>query len=102
MGRNEVEVRFIESDDSDDDFLEEDAVSPHTSKPKASLLATKTEKNEIQMLKAELKAKLEEVRVQMADLKKNKKAIPTTPFNVWCTRCKKEGHFLTTARLTGD
>jgi uncharacterized protein (DUF39 family) len=47
------------------------------------------------MMKEELESMrqaMEDVKVQMADLKKNKKPVPVSRTNVWCTRCKKEGH----------
>ena len=47
-------------------------------------------------LKSELQPltkKLEDVTVQLADVKKVKKPVPHSRTNVWCTRCKKEGHF---------
>ena len=49
----------------------------------------------IKMVKEELETMrqaMEDVKVQMADLKKNKKPVHVTRTNVWCTRCKKEGH----------
>jgi hypothetical protein len=36
---------------------------------------------------------MEDVKIQMTSNKKNIKPIPVTRSNIWCTRCKKEGHY---------
>lgn len=79
-------VRFEESDDSDD-YIDEKEFQPSQSKQQAQL--TKIVKDEMQTLKSAI----DEVKVQMADIKKSRRATTASRTNIWCTRCKKEGHF---------
>ena len=87
--RPRKKVTFVEDEDSDDDAVEEEKVSrPSSSKTQQNQI-TKVVKDEMQTIKAAL----EDVKIQMADLKKGRRVVPTSRTNVWCTRCKKEGHF---------
>ena len=87
--RQKKKVTFADDEDSDDDVMEDER-HPHPSSGKSqqSQLA-KVVKYEMQTIRATL----DEVKVQMAEIKKTRKPTSSNRTNVWCTRCKKEGHF---------
>src|SRR5450759_4514732 len=87
--RPKKKVTFDLDDDSDDYIVEDEKPSHPISSRSQQNQLTKVVKDEMQTIKAAL----EEVKVQMADIKKSRRPIPTNQTNVWCTRCKKEGHF---------
>ena len=87
--KQKKKVTFQEDDDSDDYGLEDERPSHSTSGKSQHAQLTKVVKDEMQTLKAAI----DEVRVQMADIKKSRRPTPTNRTNIWCTRCKKEGHF---------
>jgi hypothetical protein len=87
--KQKKKVTFEEEDDSDDYGMEEEKPPPSTSNRNQQALFTKVVKEEMQTLKDAI----DNVRVQMADVKKSRRPTPTNHTNVWCTRCKKEGHF---------
>ncbi|CAM6125094.1 unnamed protein product [Calypogeia fissa] len=89
--KQKKKVRFEESDDSDDYLVEDQEGKPnhHRAKESQQSQLTKIVKDEMQTLRAAI----EEVKVQMADIKKARKPVPMARTNIWCTRCKKEGHF---------
>ena len=81
-------VTFVDEDDSDELIpLSED--KPTLASKTQSALLTRVVKDEMKTLKDAI----EDVKVQMADIKKTRKPLPSNRTNVWCTRCKKEGHF---------
>ena len=85
--KKKKKITFIASEEGNDegDVQEDKLKQPKETKPTQI----------IKMVKEELETMrqaMEDVKVQMADLKKNKKPILVTRTNVWCTRCKKEGH----------
>src|SRR5450759_2647181 len=87
--RPKKKVTFKLDDNSDDYTVEDEKPShPNSSRSQQSQL-TKVVKDDMQTIKAAL----EEVKVQTADIKKSRRPIPTNRTNVWCTRCKKEGRF---------
>jgi Retrotransposon gag protein/Zinc knuckle len=86
--KKKKKVRFEESEDSDD-FVEERESQPVVSKSPVRSQLTKIVKDEMQTLRSAI----EEVKVQMADIKKSRRAAPPSRTNIWCARCKKEGHY---------
>ncbi|CAM6093919.1 unnamed protein product [Calypogeia fissa] len=79
----------IEEDDDSDDYVVEESLKSFQPANKVTQQLTKIVKDEM----SSIKQALDEVKVQMADIKKARKPPPTSRTNVWCTRCKKEGHF---------
>ena len=87
--KHKKKVTFEDEDDSDD-YTVEEVKTPHPGSLRGQQSQlTKVVKDEFQVLKAAL----DEVKVQMAEIKKGRKPAPMSRTNVWCTRCKKEGHF---------
>jgi hypothetical protein len=82
MMKKKKKVSFELSDESSDD-LNGSGGKQGQSKETAIV------KSEMQSLKEAL----EDVKIQLAASKKNRKPIPVSRSNIWCTQCKKEGHY---------
>ena len=78
-------VTFADDEESDDYVEAEERPAAASSSKSQQAMLVKVVKDEMQTLRTAL----DEVKVQMADIKKNKRALPSSRTNVWCTRCKK-------------
>ena len=80
------------SDDSSDRKVRPVALKTSNNRRQEAMLA-KIVKDELKSELQPLTKQLEDVKVQLADVKKGRKPVPQSRTNVWCTRWKKEGHF---------
>lgn len=86
-----------DSDEPDSTEEEEEAKPVRTKSSKRDKAGHATVKVKVEKedgLKKVL-AELEAIKVNMAELQKNRKAPPAQRANVWCSRCKEAGHYPT-------
>jgi hypothetical protein len=84
--KQKKKVHFAISDSSTDE--ESDKEEKKSSRELKQAPLAKVAKEELQTLRQAI----EDVKVQMFDIKKSRKPIQISRTNVWCTRCKKRGH----------